>query len=379
MNSSDKNLKIAFDAKRLFYNHTGLGNYSRTLVKNLQKYFPENEYHLFTPGIKENSETDFFINSGKFIIHTPQHSNILYRTWLMSADVNRLKPHIFHGLSHEIPFGLDKTIRTVVTFHDLIYEKYPHQFGIWDRYLYKWKYKSSAFRSDRILAISQSTKNDLEQLYRLDSTKIHVIYQSCHEDFQMPGHPLVSDFPKSIKDLSGYFLYVGSIIERKGLLDCVKAYSLLPTEYRRPFVVVGSGKGRYMASVTEEIKKYNLQDDFIFLNNISNSELVRIYDRCWVFLYPSIYEGFGIPVIESLFRKRPVITIMASSLPEAAGEGGILVPGHNPEAIAEAVISYLTNEELYNDKVNKGFRHVSEKFSSKKTADQLMHWYKSII
>lgn len=378
MNLSGNKLKIAFDAKRLFNNNTGLGNYSRTLVRNLQKYFPQHEYHLFTPKISENDETAYFLDPKKFIIHTPKRSKFLYRTRLMSYTINRLQPDIFHGLSHELPFGLDRKIKTLVTFHDLIYEKYPYQFGFWDRYAYKIKYKSSAFRAQNILAISQSTQQDLARIYGIENSKIHVVYQSCHEDFQLSDTKQLL-LPEKIQNLTGYFLYVGSIIERKGLLDCVTAYNQLPLPLRRPFVIVGSSRGEYAKSVRELIKKLQLENNFIFLNNISNCELVKIYDACSIFLYPSIYEGFGIPVIESLFRKKPVITTSLSSLPEAAGDGGILVSAHDPRAIAEAVITYLTNQQVYDEKAQKGFDYVNDKFSAKSTAENLMRLYHGLV
>ena len=114
---------IAFDAKRVFHNFTGLGNYSRTLLKNLATYYPEHEYHLFTPSIKENAETNYFLNNPQFIIHTPLKNKIGWRLLHMGGHVNTLNPDIFHGLSHELPVGLNTyTIKSVVTFHDLIYE-----------------------------------------------------------------------------------------------------------------------------------------------------------------------------------------------------------------------------------------------------------------
>ena len=147
-------LVFAFDAKRLFSNFTGLGNYSRTLLKNLAEYYPQHEYHLFTPRIVKNEETVFFLEDSRFVVHTPRVSHPFWRGFTMSAEVNALKPTLFHGLSHEIPFGLDHHILSVVTFHDLIYELYPHQFGFWDRWMYRWKYRSSAQRADAIVSIS---------------------------------------------------------------------------------------------------------------------------------------------------------------------------------------------------------------------------------
>ncbi|MBC7886238.1 MAG: glycosyltransferase, partial [Saprospiraceae bacterium] len=175
MPAEHKKLIIAFDAKRLFNNFTGLGNYSRTLVKNLQTYFPEHEYHLFTPAISKNEETTYFLDKDKFVIHTASFNHPLWRSVGIAEEINKLNPDIFHGLSHEIPFGVSKNVTKVVTFHDLIYEKYPEQFGLWDRWMFKLKYRSSAQRADAIVAISDSTKHDLSSLYNIKEQKISVI------------------------------------------------------------------------------------------------------------------------------------------------------------------------------------------------------------
>lgn len=372
----DQKLIIAFDAKRLFNNFTGLGNYSRTLVRNLQTYFPEHEYHLFTPKITKNEETAYFLDNEKFVIHTPSFNSPLWRSVGMAADVNKLKPNIFHGLSHEIPFGIHKNIKTVLTFHDLIYEKYPEQFGLWDRWMYKWKYRSSVSRADHIIAISESTKEDLISMYEVEEDKISVIYQSCNEVFQIFDEEAKLD--DTLVNLSDYYLYVGSIIERKGLLSIVFAYAKLPDEYRKPFVVIGKGDKKYKQKVNDMIKYHGLESYFYFVNSISNERLLAVYDHSFALVFPSIYEGFGIPVIESLFRNKPVITSLISSLPEAAGPGAILVNPYDPDEICLAMME-INDKKKYDRLSRDGYAYVNDRFSSEGTATQLMDFYNQII
>lgn len=374
---SSEKLIIAFDAKRLFHNFTGLGNYSRTLVKNLQTYFPQHEYHLFTPGIKINEETSYFLDTEKFTIHTPENWSPFWRTLGIAHQINQLNPHIFHGLSHEIPFGINRGIKKIVSFHDLIYEKYPQQFGWWDRNLYHLKYKNSAKRTDYLLAISESTSQDLQAIYNTQLSRIKVIYQSCHERFQK--HEEVEEsMPRSIANLKDYYLYVGSIIERKGLLQCVLAYALIPKSARKPFVVIGKGEKKYLSKVLDMIKYHQLEDFFFFVDSISNPALVNVYDRCFCLVYPSIYEGFGIPIIESLFRRKPVITSDISSLPEAAGPGAVLIDPFSPKDIAQAMY-WLHDQDLYTTLAEKGFTYVATHFSAENTAKQLMEFYSEIL
>jgi glycosyltransferase involved in cell wall biosynthesis len=371
---TDKKLIIAFDAKRLFNNNTGLGNYSRTLVKNLQVYYPQHEYHLFTTKSPKNIETEYFFDPEKFTIHKPSFNTPLWRILGMSGPINALKPDIFHGLSHEIPFGLDASIYTFVSFHDLIYERFPHQFGWLNSRLYRWKYKSSVKRADSVVAISESTKNDLVELYKTESSKIVVIYQSCHEIYQQEKltSEQDSDFP-----FSNYYLYVGSIIERKGLLQTIIAYGNLPVLYRRPFVIVGKGNASYISKVKDMISYYGIADSIHFITTVSKVQLCRLYDQSFAFLYPSIYEGFGIPVIESLFRGKPVVTSTLSSLPEAAGPGAILVNPYQHLDIGKAMID-LHNPSIYNSCATDGKRYVNGKFGSEETADALMELFLNV-
>ena len=226
-------MKIGFDAKRVFNNFTGLGNYSRTLVANLQKYYPQHEYHLFTPSITINEETLPFTQS-PFIVHQPSGAldSVLWRTARQSKLINKLDLDIYHGLSHELPYGIDDKTKTCITFHDLIYELLPNHFNYWDRKLYQYKYKSATQRTDKIIAISQQTKQDLMATYYIDSSKIDVIYQSLNDSFIVnPIGPQTQDF----------FLYVGSIIKRKGLLQIIEAMALIPIEHRKQICVIGDG------------------------------------------------------------------------------------------------------------------------------------------
>ncbi|MBK9735132.1 MAG: glycosyltransferase family 4 protein [Saprospiraceae bacterium] len=370
-------LIIAFDAKRLFNNFTGLGNYSRTLLRNLQNCFPENEYHLFTPKIIKNEETIYFLNTEKFIIHTPKIRNPLWRIFGMAKAVNVLLPHVFHGLSHEIPFGLDKRIKTTVTFHDLIYEKFPAQFNFLDRTMYKWKYRSAAYRANTIIAISKSTKSDLILMYHINPNKIYVLYQSCHQAFQ-EAEMEDSIVAGPLTGLENYYLYVGSIIERKGLLSIVFAYARLQEQYRKPFVVIGKGDKKYLKKVKEMIYYHNLDEYFYFFDRISNEGLIAMYDLAFVLLYPSTYEGFGIPVIESLFRHKPVITSDISSMPEAAGPGGLLVNPYEPDDISLAMMQ-IHDPKVYDKLVKEGYEYVQSNFSTYQTTKKMINFYYDLV
>lgn len=371
--TEQKKYVIAFDAKRLFTNFTGLGNYSRTLVRNLATYFPQHTYHLFTPRIIKNADTAWFIDSGLFTIHTPKNGSALWRPVFMAREVNALKPDIFHGLSHEIPFGLDPEISTFVTFHDIIYLLYPEQFGLWDRWMYRIKYRSAARRAGTVIAISQSTAKDVRTHYNLPYEKVQVIYQSCQAVFQAPVEAEAAIIPPGLPT-KPYFLYVGSLIPRKGLDRILQALSAMSPELRKPVVVVGSGKGEFVRQIQACVARCNLREYVYFVPHVTNTALVQIYDRSYALLYPSLYEGFGIPVIESLFRSKPVITSTVSSMPEAAGPGAILVPPDSVSALRDAMV-HIQQPRVAEQLGILGRTYVSEKFGSRETAEKLMSLY----
>ena len=172
INRNDGKLKpvsIGFDAKRAFYNSSGLGNYSRNLLGALAKNYPENTYHLFTPKSKSRNKIE---NEGQFVIIEPQLTifrmiSPLWRLRYMIADIRRQKLDIFHGLSQELPFGIGNSgVKSVVTVHDLIFVRFPEYYNKIDVKIYYWKLRHACRVSDHIVAISQQTKDDLISFLR---------------------------------------------------------------------------------------------------------------------------------------------------------------------------------------------------------------------
>jgi glycosyltransferase involved in cell wall biosynthesis len=364
-----KRLKIGFDAKRLFCNFTGLGNYARTLVKNLEKHFPEHEYHLFTTKVLINEETEPFLN-GKFHIHTPSLgiNSGYWRTYGQSKLANSLDLDVYHGLSHELPFGLSGSVVKVVTFHDLIWEIYPNQFGLFDRLGYRLKYKSAAYRADRVISISKSTAKDLKRIYNVPESKIDIVYQTCNEQFTLqPNH----------KNSRDYFLYVGSIIPRKGLYHVIEAFASLHDQDKKPFVVIGIGPKGYTVQCKNLIKEYHLEPYFQFVGNVNNDELVSYYDGAIALILPSIYEGFGIPIIEAMARFCPVVTSNVSSLPEASGPHNIQIDPNDITQLYKA-ISRLSRTVSSIDTAQSN-EYFHKHFDGLKLSNQLMDIYQANV
>lgn len=372
-------MKLGFDAKRLFNNFTGLGNYSRTLISSINQIAPEHDLFLFTPKKKYHNDSRDFFKEPYYTVTPKTRFKAYWRSVSSVRKIKQLKLDIFHGLSHELPFGIKKTgAKSVVTIHDLIYKTYPNDFSFFDRFIYDLKFKYACKQADKIIAVSKSTKNDIVKYYGTPESKIEVIYQSCHQQFKQ----ILSDDEVS-KTLAPYqlptqfMLFVGSIIERKNLLNLIKAIEMLPESIELPLVVVGKGNS-YLKKVKAYIKERKLDERILFAPQVMYKDLPALYQKASVFIYPSVYEGFGIPVIEAIWSQTPVITSNCSSMPEAAGEGAFLCNPKEPASIAEGIVKIISNKNYAQELIEKGNEHIKS-FENEIVTKQVLNLYQSLL
>jgi len=362
-------MKIAFDAKRFFHNTSGLGNYSRDLVRILSQYYPENEYLLLN---KNSSER------GKEILERPNVRFVstskgnLSRQLKMGKDAQKQGADIFHGLSGELPLKWGKEpIRKIVTIHDLIFMRYPQYYSFFDRKIHLWKFKKAASSADRIIAISEQTKRDIITYLKVPESKIEVIYQGCHKAFkEHQSNEVVQEVKNKFSLPERYILNVGTIEDRKNLLSIVKGIN--GTDI--PLVAVGK-KTNYYKKIEAFIRKNKMEKQVIFLEGVSMEELAVIYKLADVFVYPSFFEGFGIPVIEALFSKTVTITSNTSCLPEAGGKDSVYIDPSNYLDIGAKIKFLWENESERKRRAEKSFEFV-QKFNDEPIAAQLMDLYK---
>ncbi|MBO9732055.1 MAG: glycosyltransferase family 4 protein [Chitinophaga sp.] len=374
-------MKIGFDAKRAFQNNTGLGNYSRTLISSLVKDFPGEEYYLFAP--KQTVMYDA-PPGVKVVLPEKQLHRWFKSAWRSRFVVKDLLRHgidIYHGLSHELPFGIHKSgVRSVVTMHDLIFERYPEQYNPIDVITYRRKARYACQQADRVVAISEQTKQDLITYYHTPAHKIEVVYQSCDPAFSITWQDDdIAALGVKYQLPSQYFLYVGSLIERKNLLGIVTAMNTLKGTVDIPLVVLGNGSG-YKKKVKAYLEANGLTQQVIFLNEqvrLENSELPGLYQGALALIYPSIFEGFGIPILEALWSRTPVITSRGSCFAETAGDGALYVDPLDPATIADAMKRIIDQPSLVRQLQEKGIQHAQH-FTPEKCAAAMMKVYQSI-
>jgi len=366
-------MRIGFDAKRAYNNYSGLGNYSRYIIANICRFYPENEYFLYTPGIPDE---DLFNEPDRTRIRQPEgiwHSTgSLWRSFRVSHLLNMDAIDLFHGLSNELPQGIHKNrVRSVITLHDLIFMERPELYKPFDRKIYEKKVFYGTRVADRIIAASEQTKQDIIRFLNVDESRITVVYQGCHRQFY---RRVSSESMHSIRQQFAlpeqYLLYVGTIEERKNLLKVVQALHQGKIDY--PLVVVGK-KTAYFNQVKQYIDNKGMSNVY-FLDQVQASDLPAIYQSSSGFIYPSAYEGFGIPILEALNSGVPVITSRGGCLEETAGKGGLLIDPNDQEEMIHAIRLVLEDSALRDRLVREGGAHAL-KFREEQTIPSLYNVY----
>ena len=375
-------MKIGYDAKRAFANFTGLGNYARSTIGNICKVYPAHEYYLYTPKKVADGASDFIHDIKNAHIRGPR--NLFYGTFSaawrrfgIAADAAHDQIDLYHGLSHEIPDGIEKTnIKTVVTIHDLIFKRFPHYYKKIDRKIYDNKIKHAVKFAHTIIAISEQTKKDIIEFYQVAENKIEVIYQACDTIFEKKQSSIALNVVKEKYALpANYLLYVGTIEERKNALVILQAMLQLPSHIK--LVMVGKKKS-YGLTIDAFIKKHELNDRVIQINQVDFKDLPAIYQAANIFIYPSKFEGFGIPIIEALHSETPVIAAKGSCLAEAGGPNSLYFEPSNADELAGLIADLLADESKQKSMAVSGKKYV-EKFNGEKIATELMGLYQSIL
>lgn len=374
-------MRIGFDGKRIFHNWRGLGNYSRDLVLGLSEFYPDNEYLLFSPPFEDKRALAFENEFGAKKVVTPQGfwGKSFPSMWRrnLSSDLSTHQIDLYHGLSHEIPYGLKKAgIKSIVTIHDLIFMRYPHYFPWIDRRVYLSKVKHAVKEADVVIAICEQTKRDLVEMLNVSPDKIEVCYQSCHEQFQTPCIPdeVINTRSKYGIDRD-YILYVGAFEERKNILNLIEGYSYFGTSL--DLVLVGKGKN-YLQLIESKIKECNVDNNVKILSDVPISDLKGLYTGAEVFCFPSFFEGFGIPIIEAMFSGTPVITSQGSCFPEVGGDGAIYIDPNSSYQIGKALFHVMNNPDLKQSLIEEGKKHVQQ-FSRESTARRLYEVYQQVL
>jgi len=396
---------IGFDAKRAVANGTGLGSYSRTLINDLARYpltlrlyAPDEGRDDLRTQIQDRDNVNFAYPHSSLLVPrssflVPPSSFLeksLWRSHGIVADLLADGIQLYHGLSGELPIGIRKSgIPSVVTIHDLIFLRHPEYYHWLDTKIYAWKFRQTIREATHIIAISECTRRDiLHYAPELDPARVSVIYQSCapkftlhtpHSTLHTPhsSSPNISHSSFLLPPSSKYILSVGTIEERKNILLAVKALetSLLPDDLH--IVIIGRHTP-YTDVVARYAHDHGLEERVHILHGISDAELPAYYAAAEAFVYPSRYEGFGIPIIEAISCGLPVVACTGSCLEEAGGPDTLYVSPDDPQAMAAAIAQVLKGAPGRDHRILRSREYI-RRFQGNDVAGQVYRLYLRLL
>ncbi len=345
-------MRIGLDLVNLRSLVDGVGRFTRELLAGLAAFDQDNEYWLF---VSENIFKQLPVAGSQF--HRCVANNPLARFLpknqvyfaLQSALLPRLD--ILHSPVSVAPFVILPSWRRIVTVHDLAFKANPETVTLTTRLWQNSAWPLCVRQVDHIVASSTSTKNDLMKFYRVPEDKISVV----HLCVSWAEKPAVERGLPEIRDRYGlparFIMHVGTPHRRKNILGLIRAFHLLKTRSALPHKLVlvgpvGWAGGPNSAAIGAEIRKFGLEADILVVGHVPDEELAVFYAAADLFVYPSFYEGFGLPPLEAMASGTPVVVSRTSSLPEVVGPAGLYFDPTSPDDIAEKISQVLTSSEL---------------------------------
>jgi len=370
---ANKSMIIGIDARPLSYPQlTGIGVYLNSLLQAIQELDQENQYYLIS-----NGAIHFEVVNPrwkKLEGRLPQRKiGTLWMQVFVPRLASTLKLDLFWGPRHQLPLFMPKEIKTVLTVHDIVHLLFPRTMSLPNLVAERLLMQRSIRRADYVMADSQSTASGIQEHYQVRPTKIGVVY---------PGGPTVSEQMHSpVSDdekLPGkYFLFVGTLEPRKNLRAILGAFALLDTEREDVNLVVVGNIGWKNKDVMSLLKAHRYRSRIHFTGYVDAARLSFIYRNALCLLYPSLYEGFGFPILEAMTYGVPVITSNISSMPEVAGDAAMLVNPNDINELANAMNMILSNGNLRDLMVFKGYKRLKE-FSWMRCAEEVLDIFKKV-
>jgi glycosyltransferase involved in cell wall biosynthesis len=358
---------IGIDASRTTVaRRTGTENYSLHLVRELLRLGEAHRFRLYFnqvpwPGLlPEGAE--------QRVIGFPR----LWTHFRLSAEMLTHPPDLLFVPSHVLP--LIHPRRSVVTIHDLGYHYYPEAHTGFQNVYLRWSTRHNARAATRVVADSEATRRDLMHYYRIPEERIHVVYPGRDESLAPIVEPMVQARVRARYGLSdSYLLYVGTLHPRKNLVRLVQAFAIFLRSSVSPELqlVLAGQKGWLYDEVFAQVRRLGLTERVALTGYVPDADLPVLLSGALAFVFPSLYEGFGLPVLEAMACETPVVCSNVSSLPEVAGDAALLVDPLNTDSLAGAIGRIVTDEGLRRILVERGLRQIRI-FSWRRCAQEIL-------
>lgn len=359
-------MRIAFDAKRAYNNARGLGQYARQLLIGLREL--DQEMSLYTSG-KNQVWTFPEFNDPK--VEVVKKSGLLGAYWRRSRlgrQAEKSGAQVFHGLSNELPADIPQTLPSVVTIHDLLFLDHPYLYPLVDRLIYKQKVRQALETADVVAVTSDAVKNSIKHFFPAFERKLHKVYQCADPVFFSSAE---EDFPLPLPD--SFVLCVGAIEARKNQLSLLKG--MVEAKLDLPLVLVGNGK-RYWKDIQFWARQNHWDKRILQVSGISNAQLATLYRKATLLAYPSLNEGFGIPLVEAMATGTPILTSNGEVFQEVCGEAAVYIDPQQPSSIAAGL--KVIQEPQKRAELTLFGKQRSKAFTRASFASQMLEIYKSL-
>lgn len=368
-------MRIGIDARMYSSAFTGIGRYVFELVSNLAKIDKKNDYVLF---MNKPEYDDYEPPNKRFskVLVSAKHYSYAEQVRYIGV-LRRAKLDLMHFTHFNAPILYKRP--SVVTIHDLTLSFFPGKKmnSSFQRFAYRTVLKGILKHSKKIISVSENTKKDLIEITQTSPSKIEVIYEGVNENFKPRSHMEENEeVLKKYGITKAYLLYTGVWRGHKNLVNLIKAFSILKQDenFDAQLVVTGT-EDPYYPEVKRTVTELELENETIFTGLVSEEELVTLYQEAKVFVFPSLYEGFGLPPLEAMRCGTPVVASKTSCIPEICGEDNALFfDPYDPTEMADTIHKVWINEELQGQLHERGLKH-SKKFSWEKMAEKTLQVY----
>lgn len=375
-------MKIGIEAQRIFRRHKhGMDIVALELLRNLQQHDHENQYVIFARPDEDSGMLK--ASSNLAIVEIPGGPYPYWEQVLLPRAVREHKIDVLHCTSNTAPLTVH--VPVVLTLHDIIYlEKLNLTRGSWYQIfgnLYRrWNVPAVVPRVSKIITVSDFEHRRIQQYFNLGDGKLETVYNGVGKHFRpITDEQVLSSVRRKYALPSRYVFFLGNTDPKKNVIGVLKALAILEETGKLDFALVMPDIDRsFITKLADEVGRPDILTHIHFTGYIPNEELPAIYGMASVFLYPSLRESFGIPILEAMACGTPVITSATSSMPEVAADAALLVNPSEPREIAEGILRLMTDPALRNEFILKG-KSRAEFFSWEKNAQQTLAIYREVV
>lgn len=375
-------MNICIDVRPFLKKETGVGIYLKNLIWNISKIDSENSYYLFSSSLKDRFDRKKVPDSSNFhLFDFPFPVSFVNFLWnkFQFPDIEFFLLKKIDIVHSPHPFLIPTRGKCIITIHDLFFFKNPGATVREIKTDFPEKVSDSIKKADGIICSSKFTKSEVIRLFRCKEEKIKVIPHGVNEIFKKEPDKFLIEKVKSKYSLpSKFILFVGNIEPRKNLETLIEAFGVFREKFKDFKLLIVGEKVLGFEKIKKKIDEFGLEGSVVFTGYVENQDLSVIYRLSSFFVFPSLEEGFGLPILEAMASSVPIVASGFSSIPEIAGDGAIYFSPHSPLELSEKMEMVLTDEKLRKDLIDKGRERV-DGFSWIKSAEMTLQFYKEIF